>query len=356
MKLKKIFSFAPEVDAIVLVNSRSPHVDMSFFYVTGLTSGLFEGCAAIVYPDHVELLSSALEEESARKGGYEVSVFRTKEEGEELLREKLKSFKKIGINADELTHASFLKLEKVSKAEFVNVSDAIKKARLTKDAEELSRIKKACSIISDVADEIPSMVKKGMTEQELAAEINYAMQKKGAAQPAFSTLVCFGKNASEPHHSSGETALKKGDFVLCDMGAEYKRYVSDITRTFIFEEASLEQVHMYDTVLESQNRALDMMKEGVPARDVHLEVKEFLDSRYKDRFIHGLGHPIGLSVHDGEGMNIDTDLILKEGMVFTVEPGVYIPEVGGVRIEDDVVVKKGGIDILTSAKKELQII
>jgi Xaa-Pro dipeptidase len=356
MKLKRLFADAPEVDAIVLMNSREPHVDMSFFYVTELTSGLFEGCTAIVYPDHVELISSMLEEESARKRGAEVSVFATEKEGETLLKKKLKNLNKIGINADEITYSSLLKLKKANQGKFIDVSEAITRARLTKDEEELARIRKACDIISAVAEEIPDLVREDMTELELAAEVNYSMQKKGASQPAFSTLICFGKNASEPHHSSNTTRLKKGDFVLCDMGAEYKRYVSDITRTFIFGESTPEQVKMYETVSESQKMAFDIMKEGVEARDVHLKVGKFLDKKYKDRFIHGLGHSIGLSVHDGGRMNADSDIILKENMVFTVEPGIYIPEYGGVRIEDDVVVTKEGIDILTSARRELLII
>jgi len=356
MRLQKIFEYSPEVDAIVLLNSREPHIDMSFFYVTGLSSGLFEGCVAIVYPDHLEVMSSALEEQSARKGGFEVSIFKTKEEGETLLKEKLKNVNKVGINADELTHSSFLKLKKASQAEFIDVSKAVRKARLTKDADELQKIRKACDIISDVADAIPALVQEGMTELELSAELNYLMQKKGSRQPAFSTLVCFGKNASEPHHASGETRLKRGDFVLVDMGAQYKRYVSDITRTFIFGEANPEQKKMYEAVLESQDIALDMMKDGVEGRLVHTKVKEFLDSVYKDRFIHGLGHSIGLTVHDGGRMGIDSELTLEEKMVFTVEPGVYIPEYGGVRIEDDVVVTKEGIEILTKAKKEFQVI
>lgn len=356
MRLKKIFEYAPEVDAIALLNSRSPHVDMSFFYATGLSSGLFEGCAALLYPDHLEVISSSLEEESARKGNFEVSVFKDREEGENLLKEKLTGLTTIGINADELTYASLLKLKKASQAELVDVSEAIQKARLTKDAKELSRIKKACNIISEVADEIPNLVTEGMTELELSAELSYLIQKKGSRQPAFPSLVCFGKNASEPHHSSDETTLKGGDFILVDMGAEYQRYVSDITRTYIFGEADPEQEKMYETVLESQKIAFDLMKDGAEGRAAHSKVKEFLDSVYENRFIHGLGHSIGLSVHDGGRMSADSDLILEEGMVFTVEPGVYIPEYGGVRIEDDVVITKEGVEILTSAKKELQII
>ncbi|MBU7018910.1 MAG: aminopeptidase P family protein [Theionarchaea archaeon] len=356
MRLKKIFEHAPGVDAIVLLNSRGPHVDMSFFYVTGLSSGLFEGCAAILYPDHLEVLSSTLEEESARKGDFEVSTFKDKEEGDTLLKEKLKGVTKIGINADELTYASFLRLQKASEGEFVDVSPAIQKARLTKDAEELSFIQKACDIISEVADEIPSLVREGMSESQLSAELSYSMQKKGSSQAAFSNLVCFGKNASEPHHSSDSTPLKKGDFVLVDMGAEYKRYVSDITRTYIYGKADSEQEKMYEKVLESQELAFSFMKAGADGESVYLRVKEFLDTHYKDRFIHGLGHSIGLCVHDGGRMGSDSDLVLGEGMVFTVEPGLYVPGYGGVRIEDDVVVRKDGVDILTTAKKEFQVI
>lgn len=356
MKLERIFSHAPDVDAIVLMNAAKPHVDMSFFYVTGLSSGVFEGCAAVVYPDHITLITSSLEEESARKGNFDVSVFSNRKEREKLLKNELKGLKTIGINANEITYASYKALKKASQADITDVSEAISTARLTKDEDELSKIKKACDIISDVAEEIPMMVKKGMTEMELAAELDYSMQKKGASQPGFSTLVCFGENASEPHHSSDNTVLTEGDFVLVDMGAEYNRYVSDITRTFVFGKADKKQRKMYETVLESQEIALDMMKEGVDASDVHVTVKDFLDKEYKNRFIHGLGHSIGLSVHDGGRMNEESDTVLQEGMVFTVEPGVYIPGYGGVRIEDDVVVTKKGVDVLTTAKKDFTII
>ncbi|MBU7032544.1 MAG: aminopeptidase P family protein [Theionarchaea archaeon] len=356
MRTKRIFEHAPKVDAIVLMNAIEPQVDMSFFYVTGLTSGLFERCAAIVYPNEVEIVVSSLEEESARKGKCEVSVFADKKERESILKEKLKGLKTIGINADEMTYGSYLTLKKVTNADFVDVSTAIKNARLIKDTEEIQRTRKACDIISRVAEEIPDLVQKSMTELELAAELVYSMQKKGATGPAFPTLVCFGKNASEPHHSSGDTHLERGDFVLVDMGASYNRYVSDITRTYIFGEADEKQIDMYETVLESQEIGLNAMKDNVEGKNVYLKVKHFLDEKYRGRFMHGLGHSIGLSVHDGEGMGNDSETILQEGMILTVEPGLYIPGYGGVRIEDDVLIKKNGVELLTDAKKELQVI
>ncbi len=356
MRSNRIFEHASDIDAIVLLNGTEPHVDMSFFYVTGLTSGLFEGCAAIIYPDSVEIMASTLEEESARKGEMEVTVFADKKERDVLLKEKLAPLDTIGINADEMTYSSYLSLQNVTDARLIDVSQAIKKARLIKDTSEIERTRKACSIISQVADEIPDLVTESMTELELAAELVYSMQKKGASGPAFSTLVCFGKNASEPHHSSGTTPLQHGDFILVDMGALFERYVSDITRTYIFGNADEKQIDMYETVLESQRIGLKAMKDNIQGKDVHIKVKNFLDQKYKDRFIHGLGHSIGLSVHDGERMSEDSPLVLKEGMIFTVEPGLYIPGYGGVRIEDDVLITTEGVEILTHANKELQII
>jgi Xaa-Pro dipeptidase len=356
MKIQRIFENVSDIDAIVLMNATEPQIDMSFFYVTGLTSGLFEGCVAILHPHGLEILASSLEEESARRGEWEVSVFSNKKERDSLLKEKLTGIDHIGINADEMTYRSYLTLHETADARFVDVSGAIKKARLVKDTEEIERTRRACDIISQVADEIPNLVTESMTELELTAELVYRMQKKGASGPAFSTLVCFGKNASEPHHSSGDTPLQRGDFVLVDMGASYKRYVSDITRTYIFGKADEKQIDMYETVLKSQKIGLEAMKDGVEGKNVHMKVKKFLDQKYKDRFIHGLGHSIGLSVHDGERMSEDSELILQEGMIFTVEPGVYIPGYGGVRVEDDVLITKKGIEILTNAKKELQVI
>ena len=143
--------------------------------------------------------------------------------------------------------------------------------------------------------------------------------------------------------------LKKGDFVLCDFGACYNRYNSDITRTFIFGKASVKQKEMYETVFEAHNIGLEEVRPGIKANKVHEAVNNYIDdTQFKGRFIHSTGHSLGLSVHDGGAKFSPTcDIELKENMVFTVEPGIYIPGYGGVRIEDDILVKKDGIEILT---------
>ena len=147
---------------------------------------------------------------------------------------------------------------------------------------------------------IPDIISEGMSEYELAAEINYSLQNLGAEKPAFDTISSFGKNTAEPHYSHGDIKLRKGDFIVCDFGACLKKYNSDITRTFLFGRATEQQKEMYETVLQAQQIAFDAIKPGVKACDVHHAVSSFIDStKFKGRFIHSTGHSLGLAVHDG---------------------------------------------------------
>ena len=165
-------------------------------------------------------------------------------------------------------------------------------------------MKKACQIASDVADNILSVAEIGMKEYEIAAELSYMMQKRGAAGPSFETIAAFGKNSAEPHYSAGDVVLKKGDFMLLDFGALYRKYCSDITRTYFCGQASKKQREMYEIVLEAQTRALDAIKVGEPCSKPHIVAAEYIDStEYKGLFTHGLGHGLGLAVHDGGGLN-----------------------------------------------------
>ena len=202
--------------------------------------------------------------------------------------------------------------------------------------------------------EIPDFLHEGMFEYELAAEIDYMMQRNGADKTAFETISSFGKNTAEPHYSHGDTKLKKGDFVLCDFGACFRRYNSDTTRTFVFGKASDKQRDIYQTVLKAQQVGINKIKAGVKAFMVHDEVSSYIDNtKFKGCFIHSTGHSLGLSVHDGgAGFTPDSDAILQENMVLTVEPGVYIPGFGGVRIEDDILVKRDGVEVLTHSSKD----
>lgn len=356
-RIKNIYkNLEKDVDIIVIHTAGEPFIDQTFYYVTSLTEGIFEGSLAFLKNDYsLEVFASLLEEESAKKGDFELNVFKTKKQREEMVFKKLKNIKKIGINSEELTYKNYLTLKNLApKAEFIDVGDAVKKSRLVKDKKEIQTLKKACKIASEVADEIPKFFKEGMKEYELASEVNYLLQKKGAAGPAFVTISSFGPMSAEPHYIGGSEKLKKGDFVLLDFGALYKRYRSDITRTWVFGKASAVQKEIYENVRIAQQKGLDAIKAGVNGKDVHKAVEDFINgTKYKGRFTHSTGHSIGLSTHDGSALSSQIDIDLEENMVFTVEPGIYIPGFGGVRIEDDVVVKKDGVEILTDAKKDL---
>ena len=170
--------------------------------------------------------------------------------------------------------------------------------------------------------------------------------------------MAFGKNSAEPHYIAGNSKLARGDFVLMDFGAQYKRYRSDITRTYFCGEPSEKQRRMYEVVAEAQRRGLNAIRAGVKASEPHIAAAEYIDStEFKGLFTHGLGHGLGLATHDGGGLNPRAEnVVLEEGMVLTVEPGVYVPGLGGVRIEDDIVVRKDGPEILTGASRDIIVV
>jgi Xaa-Pro dipeptidase len=348
----RIFQEAMDVDAVVLMNDVDPNLDMSFFYAGGMDSGLFEGCVEILWPDgRLDLFSSILEETSARTSKADVQVFARQAE------KAFKGLKRIGINGVGLTVRSLTELKRCADAEFIDVWESIEKARMIKDEEELRRLREACSIASRVGDEIPSFLKVGMAEYEAAAEVGYRMQKLGASAPSFPTDASFGANTAEPHHASGADRLKKGQTALFDFGALYRRYGSDVTRTFFAGSAGKRQREMYQVVREAQQAGIDAIRAGVNGQDVDTAARKIIDaSPFKGLFIHSLGHGIGMSVHDGGRMAQGTALILEENMVLTVEPGVYVRGEGGVRIEDDIRVTKNGCEVLTTASKELRVI
>lgn len=349
-------SMETDVDAVVLMNGTDPNVDNSFFYATGIPNGLFEGCVAIIQPKKIDVLSSELEELSSRTAGVRTTVFESADDRHKLLTRRLKGMRRIGVNSREVTHANYLKIKKAAgKAKLVDVSDDLESARMVKQPDEISKIKKACRIGSSVGEMIPDLVSEGMMETEAAAELNHKMMRLGAMGPAFVAAVAFGSKSAEPHYHPGPRKLKRGQFALFDYGACYGRYVSDITRTFTCGPANKRQRKMYDVVLRAQLAAIDAIRAGAHGKDVDLAARRIIDgSEFKGRFIHSTGHGIGVTVHDPGSLSPARDMILKEGMVLTVEPGAYITGFGGVRIEDDILVTKNGCQILTPCTKEFR--
>lgn len=360
-RILNIFKHCDQIpDVIIIKNGSEGFVDKNFFYTTGLHQGLFEGCAAVLIPDgSVHLFVTKLEADLAIKSQAIIHEFKTKKELSEQLKIFLKNIESIGINTSGLMHSDYLFLSNTfPKNPFSDVTSAMNKSRMIKDETEITSIKQACVIADRVAEEIPQFIKEGMTENELAAEIDYHLQKYGSSHPAFNTIASFGKHTALPHYTHGDKTLQKGDFILCDFGATVHNYNSDITRTFVYETASDKQEHIYQTVLKAQEKALSMIQPEKIANMIHQSVEEYINSTdYQDRFIHSTGHSLGLSVHDpGIGLNSTSTEPLKKNMILTVEPGIYISEFGGVRIEDDILITENGCDVLTKSSKEFTII
>ena len=289
-RAQRIFKkVAEEVDVIVLTNSEEPMLDMAFSYVVGNSSGLFEGCFAFAWPDgKVDLLTSPLEETSARGSAARVITFSGRVDADEKSRELLNNVERIGFNAHGLTYSNFAKLKRMAPgAKFIDVSEAVEKARMIKDAEEIARLREACRIASNVAEDIPSLLRVGMSEYEMAAEIGYRMQKMGASQPSFATNASFGPASAEPHHSPDDRKLQFGDTCLFDFGAMYKKYCSDVTRTFFLGKTEEWQRRQYELVLEAQLAGIDAIRPGVSGKDVDAAARSIIDaSEFKGRFNH----------------------------------------------------------------------
>lgn len=357
-RVRRIFQRVPEgVDAILLQNATAQHVDMAFFHATDLVAGGgFERSVAVLRREgSVDLLVPLLEETSARRAAdANVSTYQKPDERKAWIQKALAGERKAGYNAPELVTSDYLALrDAAAGVELVDVSKPLADTRAVKDKLELERIQTACRIVSEVADMVPSMLRDGMKEFELAAELCYQMQKRGASGPSFDTIVAFGEGSAEPHYHPHDVPLAKGQFVLCDFGCWYQKYASDLTRTWIRGPATKEMRAIYDTVLEAEKAALAAVRPGVKGGDVHLAAERVIDaSPWKGRFIHSVGHSLGLAVHDGPALSPRYDWTLEEGMVVTIEPGIYVPGLGGVRIEDDVVVTKDGCRLLTHAKKD----
>jgi Xaa-Pro dipeptidase len=359
-RAKRVFEEidSPKPSVVLLANSTAPMLDNSFFYVADLAEGLFERSFLFATKDgSISILTSPMEKLLVDPaGGIEVTTFH----GSDELAEKLKKLgtslagnsPTIGLNYGELTVESLETIKSVFKGvAFVDISRALAAARLIKDQSELDHIKCACGIGSRVYSKIPDFLDEGVTEGEVAADMAYQMQKDGSASLPFDTIVGFGKNSAFPHHFAGPTKLRKNELVLMDYGAKDHGYCSDITRTLVYGRASKVQKEMYEAVLEANAMGIENCTPDNIGEEINSKIGELLKSRgYK--VIHGFGHSLGRSVHDGHALDNNPEK-LKPGMVITVEPAVYKQGLGGVRIEDDVLITKGRPKVLTTAKREL---
>jgi len=289
--------------------------------------------------------------------GYEVVEHSgtIQEEVKRLVEEN--GLKRLGFEENDLTYAQYLSYEKIIQAEFVPVSNVVEKIRLIKTEDEIKILKEAADIADAAFKHIIEYIRPGLTELEVSNELEFFMRKCGATSSSFDIIVASGARSALPHGVATDKVIEKGDFVTLDFGAYYKGYVSDITRTIAVGNPSDQLKEIYQIVYDAQMKAMDEIRPGLTGKEADAIARDYIASKgYGEYFGHSTGHGIGLEVHEGPSLSKRSDLVLEAGMVVTVEPGIYLPGVGGVRIEDDTLITQSGNETFTHSTKELIIL
>ncbi len=274
------------------------------------------------------------------------------------LADLLKGYKEVAIPLSRTSYPEYERLEDLG-LKIVDSEKAFIGAMSIKQQYELDLIKKACNVTDDAFNALLGRIKEGMSENEVAAELEYLMRKLGASGTSFDTIVAFGKNSSVPHHETGETKLKYGDIILIDFGCKVSGYCSDCTRTFLFgnDNKHGDFIKTYDHVLKAHMLVKEKVTDSMTGREADAVARDYLKNYGLDKyFTHSLGHGIGVNIHEYPYLSPKGENLLKNGMVFSDEPGVYFEGDFGIRIEDTVTLKDGKVISLTNSNKNLTVI
>jgi len=233
----------------------------------------------------------------------------------------------------------------------------VEELQMIKDQAEIEKIKKAVEIADQGFQFLIDFIKPGKSEKEVALELEFFMKRQGGEANAFDFIVASGKRGALPHGVASEKKIEIGDLVTIDFGTVYQGYHSDITRTLAVGEPSASLRDIYELVLTAQQKVIAEIKAGMDCFDADKIARDFIaEAGYKDNFGHGLGHGVGLEIHEAPRLSYTSKDVLKAGMVVTDEPGIYVSGLGGVRIEDDLLITESGCEVLNSATKELVIL
>lgn len=268
------------------------------------------------------------------------------------------NIRSVGFEENEVSYKTFIELkEKLDSTELLPLNSLIEELRIIKDSSELEAIKKAVEIADNAFEDVIKCIKPGISELEVAAEIEYSMKKNGASGASFETIVASGLRSSMPHGVASEKKIQHGEVITMDYGALYNGYCSDITRTIFLGEPSPELKKIYNIVLEAQLEALKKAHKGLSGKEIDLVARNVIaEAGYGENFGHGLGHGVGLEIHEEPRFSPTGDKIMENGMVVTVEPGIYVSGIGGVRIEDMIIINDTNPINLTKAKKGIIVI
>lgn len=343
------------------------HVDAAYLtrpvsiaYLTGFQAEPHERLMALaVRPDSATLIVPALEQQnaSAHAAHADVVAWRDGEDPYELVKRVVGASVEIAVEKDHLSLlAAELITSRTGASELVDIGPEIRRQRLIKNEDEIEKLVRAAAITDAAGEEVISRLHAGTTEVDVALMIASAIGEGGGTL-SFTTLVQSGPNSALPHLEPSSRKLAPGDFVLLDFGGAYGGYKADTTRMVVVGEPSARHSEIHALVLEAHDAAIDAVRPGITTGDVDAAARRIIETAgYGERFFHRVGHGLGLEAHENPSLDPGSQTVLEAGMVFTIEPGIYIPGWGGVRIEDDVVVEEGGCRVLTKADRSLRVV
>lgn len=314
-----------------------PAKNESVLYVYGVN---YEAAEEIVKDCQVQLVKRAAGDGADRKAADQIKKLKPKQ-----------------IGFDTLDASTFLKLKNDLRGVKLKAqSELVWNLRKVKDKTELDHMRKAAEITDEGITRAAEVIKPGLREYEVAAEIEYAMRKLGSDGVAFETIVASGPSSAYPHGGCTDKKIKRNEFIVLDLGAKYRHYRADLTRTLLIGKPSQKQAKIYETVKKAQQKAFESLQEGVKAKNADAIARKMIEQAgYDEYFVHSLGHGVGLDVHELPTLTPESKDLLKAGNVVTVEPGIYIVGFGGVRIEDTVLIQKDKAERLTEASYDLSV-
>ncbi|HKW61577.1 MAG TPA: Xaa-Pro peptidase family protein [Candidatus Acidoferrum sp.] len=339
----------PGIDSLLVTHPAN------WFYLTGFTG---ESGALVISNEGATLITDGRFVVQAKEETTGVRIREQKGSVFESAAQTLRDAKarRVGFDTGRMTVAALQSARKASKGrlEWVPAPGMVETLRARKDAGELTRMRKAAILAGEIVELAIGLLKPGVCEREVTAEVEYQMRKRGASGPAFETIVAFGSRAALPHARPTGKRLRKNELVVLDLGVILGHYCSDITRTVFVGRAPKRIQTWYKAVLEAQGAAISAVREGVTCGEVDAAARRVLEGYGLGRlFVHSTGHGLGLEVHEDPRVAKGQARLLEPGNVITIEPGVYAEGTGGIRIEDDVAVHAGRTEVLTRAPRDL---
>ena len=338
-----------KVDAYIVIRPENGR------YLSGFTGG---EATLFISLEKACLLTDFRYIEQAKAQSPDFEIINSGQDHFDSLSEIGQTVRRVGFEGDYVTYEDYGKLKDAfSQAELLSLPNLVSHLRSVKDESEIKLIRQAVKIADDAFAEVLKTIEIGQREEEIGLSLEFSMRRAGASGASFDFIIASGVRSALPHGTASSKRAQSGEFLTMDFGAIYQGYCSDITRTIFLGEPEDKHREVYDIVLAAQKAGIEAVIPGRTGKEVDAVARKLIEEAgYGEYFGHGLGHSVGLAIHEGPNLNKREDRVLEPGMVVTVEPGIYIPGWGGVRIEDIVLVTEKGCEVLTQAPKDFIII